>query len=162
MKVAEQLRAQSIIIMLVITASTFAARCAAQSVDEALRNLHHTQAKAIDWEGLQPGSMVTYIRVGKSRVAGDYREKVTQVMTARTPTNLKFEMILKSGERTPWFPANVDAEELAATNAEKTGEEDVFIGNRKLHAVIYHFSYDKFGTSYEETYWLASEGPDGV
>lgn len=154
-------------ITLLTAAISFAAPEGSRSVDESLRNLHHTQAEAADWEGFQPGSSVTYLKAGKSRTVGNYREIFTQVMTRRTPAAVEFDMVLEGGERSPWPPAETDVAEFAPANAEKVGEEDVFIGRNKFHAVIYQFSYErKFGRlyerEYEDTYWLAPGVPDGV
>lgn len=165
--VGQARRALAAVMTLLMAAITFAAQEGARSVDEALRDLRRTQAEAADWEGFQPGSSVTYLKAGRSRIVGDYRERFTQVMTRRTPTAVGFDMVLEDGERNPWLPANTDVAQLASANAEKVGEEDVFIGRKKFHAVIYQFRYEKkfgrlYDRDYEQTYWLAPGVPDGV
>lgn len=134
----------------------------AGSVSDALANLHRSQAKAADWEGFQVGSSVTYRQVGKNTIVGGYNEKVTQVLTARSPTDLRFEMVLEDGESSPWLPATTEVIEFDAAKAEKIGEEDIFIGQRRLHAEIYGFQYSSLGRKFWEKYWLAAGAPDGV
>jgi hypothetical protein len=153
--------AKAIAIVTLGCASATAQKTAA-SVSEALANLHRSQAKAADWEGFQAGSSVTYRQVGKNPIAGEFNETVTQVLTARSPTDLSFEMVLADGERNPWLPAATEFSEYEAANGTKTGEEDITIGKKRFHTEIYLFQYSISGREFTEKYWLAAGVPNGV
>ena len=150
------------IVLTLIACATVEAAAVPRSVSEALANLRRSQAPAADWEGFQAGSSVTHRRTGRSAIVGNYSEVTTQIMTERTPTALRFDMKLESGERDRWLPAATDVPELDAARAEKGGEEDLYIGSTRVHTEIYRFRYSSAGREYEQLYWLAPGVPSGV
>lgn len=159
---SQRLKRFAAIAVMTLGCASASAQKPAASVSDALANLHRSQAKAADWEGFKAGSSVTYRQVGKNPIAGEFNETVTQVMTARSPTELSFEMVLADGERNPWLPAATENNEFDAAKGTKLGEEDIAIGKKRLHAEIYLFQYSDSGRDVTEKYWLAAGVPNGV
>lgn len=134
------------------------------SVEEALRELRHTQAKDGGWQGYTDISSVSRSEHGHSELVGDFNEKYMLILMDRNEGRLSY--ILEDGGSQD-LPATFDLPFLDASNATAAGSETVTIAGKSYAARIFEFvetkpSSQKLQLVTTHRFWLAPGIPDGV
>jgi hypothetical protein len=134
------------------------------SVEEALRELRHTQAKDGGWQGYTDISSVSRSEQGHSELVGDFNEKYMLILMDRNEGRLSY--ILEDGGSQD-LPATFDLPFLDASNATAAGSETVTIAGKSYAARIFEFvetkpSSQKLQLVTTHRFWLAPGIPDGV
>lgn len=134
------------------------------SVDEALRELRHTQAKDGGWRGYTDISSVSMHEYGHSEIVGDFDEKYMLILLDRNEG--RFTYVLEGGGSQD-LPAVFDLPFLDASNATAAGSETVTIAGKSYAARIFEFvetkpSNQKVQLVTTHRFWLVRGIPDGV
>jgi Flp pilus assembly protein TadD len=134
------------------------------SIDEALRELRHTQAKDGGWRGYTDISSVSMREHGHSEIVGDFDEKYMLILTDRNEG--RFTYIVEGGGSQD-LPAGFDLPFLDASNATAAGSETVTIAGKSYTARIFEFvdtkpSIQKLQLVTTHRFWLVPGIPDGV
>lgn len=134
------------------------------SVDEALRELRHTQAKDGGWQGYTDISSVSMSEHGHSERVGDFNEKYMLILLDRNEG--RFTYILEGGGSRD-LPATFDLPFLDASNATAAGSEAVTIAGKSYTARIFEFvdaksSIQKLQLVTTHRFWIVPGIPDGV
>lgn len=134
------------------------------SVDEALRELRHTQAKDGGWQGYTDISSVSMSEHGHSESVGDFNEKYTLILLDRNEG--RFAYVLEGGGSQD-LPATFDLPYLDASNATAAGSEAVTIAGKSYTARIFTFvetksSVQKLQLVTKHRFWIVPGIPDGV
>lgn len=134
------------------------------SVDEALRELRHTQAKDGGWRDYTDISSISMSEHGHSERVGDFNEKYMLILLDRNEGRFTYSL---EGGGSQDLPATFDLPFLDASNATAAGSETVTIAGKSYTAKIFDFvdtkpSGQKLQLVTTHRFWLVPSIPDGV
>ena len=134
-----------------------------RSVDEALRELRHTQGVGAGWSGYLILSSVTLRAHGRSSLVGDFDETHMDILMDTSGDHVRITRIdqPERGDSVD-LPATIDVPHLDASGATAAGTEQVTIGGRTYTASIFDFqSESKLGRVTQYRFWLVAGIPNG-
>ena len=134
------------------------------TIDEALRELRHTQANEYEWRGFGPMSSSTDHNYGYKKELGSFDEKSTIVMMGADNDTARFSF---PGKELPDLNGQLDEPYLDASNARPIGEESVVIAGKPYQSHVFEFVNRQDllpgeALITEDRFWLVSGIPTGV
>jgi hypothetical protein len=134
------------------------------TIDEALRELRHTQANEYDWRAFGPMSSSTVHNHGYKKELGSFDEESTMVLMDADGDSARFSF---PGKDLPEIKGQLDEPYLDASNAKLTGEESVVIAGKSYPSRIFEFVKRQDILPGEalittDRFWLVAGIPTGV
>jgi len=139
-----------------------------KTVEEAIQNLHRTQADGHAWAGFGLGTYASFAVRASMGSSKEEKFPMKDVLEGRTERGVEVAAIaeLDGGNlKRDWRQGVHDRPELAPSNAVMLSEEEVTIGTTSYQTSVYEFTSTApapEGAVWSFKYWLAGGVPDGI